>query len=192
MQHMKEVLSILRRFEHLGTRSLPNGTQLIGHVPHLAPEAYLHVVFPGLKKTDLSRMEMEIGRSFSPSLLELYSSCNGMTLFSGSLALYGLRTSYARTGDAVWQPFSIAIPNVDERLDGADQDAVFFGTYDWDGSLLYTSPKSPVVYRCTRDSTRPLNKWPSVQNMLLSEVRRIDKLFDANGKPIDDGVPTTP
>lgn len=192
MHWLDEVFSLLHSFDQLGTRQLPNGRQMLGHAPHVGPEAYLHILFPGLKRDGLKKLEAEAGRRLPDQLSELYSRCNGMILYSGSLSIYGLRTSYARTGDEAWQPFSIAIPNVDERINDADPDAVFFGSYDWDGSFLYTSTNSPVVYRCSRESARPLNKWQSVQEMLLSEVYRLSKLFDRNGKEIDEDVATIP
>lgn len=192
MRNFDDVWHLLHAFDHLGTRTLPDGTQLVGHVPHVGSEAYLHVVFPGLGSEQRISLEKVCGRPIPPWLLELYSEHNGMILFSGSLALYGLRASYGRSGDGAWQPFNLAEPNVDERMVDAPPEAVFFGTYDWDGSLLYTTANSQAVYRCSRDSPKPLNEWANVRLMLTAEVHRIGRLFDAGGRELDDSVPTTP
>jgi hypothetical protein len=45
MSAFDEVREVVNRSKGLGTRTLPDGTELIGHVPHIAREAYLHLMF---------------------------------------------------------------------------------------------------------------------------------------------------
>lgn len=177
---------------------LADGTELIGHVPQFGPAAYLHLLFPGLDDAELGALAAAVGgdatgRAMHADLLELYSRYNGLSLFSGSLSLYGLNTGLSmRKGDATWKPFSIETPNKHERIKNAPPELVFFGNYDWDGSLVYVSPKSPRVIRCARYSAEPLNEWPSVGEFLVSETRRIGRLFGVNGTQLDENIATTP
>ncbi len=188
----RELWAIVRKSEPLGVRKLPDGTILIGHVPQVAPEAYLHNVFPGLDRKGLNQIESLIGQPLPEPLRRFYTVFNGLDLFSSSLAIFGLRANYSRSGDDAWQPFDITLPNVDERIDNANDDTVFFGSYEWDGSLLYMNAEDPSVYRCSRESVEPLNQWSTLEEALIQETRRLDALFDTKGRKIDENRPTTP
>lgn len=194
MNYLKQLIDNLEeQYSALGARTLANGARLIGNVPHIAPEAYLHYVYPGLNSNEIQQLESEIKRKLPETLRAFYAQCNGLDLFAGSLSIFGLRDLFmeGEAGD-VGQPFSMEIPNVDERLADADDSFVFFGFYDWDGSQLYATPSSPRIIRCSRKSAKPLNTWPSLEAALTEEVRRLGKLFDEKGVPRDEDVPTTP
>lgn len=182
-----------KQYSALGERKLSNGARLIGHVPHVAPEAYLHSFFPGLDPDEIRGLENEIERELPEALEAFYARCNGLDLFAGSLSIFGLRDPFLE-GDAgeVGQPFSMVTPNVDERPADADDSFVFFGFYEWDGSLLYAAPSSPEVIRCSPESSEPLNTWPSLRAALTEEVKRLGKLFDRDGVKLDEDAPTAP
>src|SRR5271154_5424507 len=79
--------------------ALPNGVRLIGHVPHVGSEAFLHEIYPPLAECEIAELEESIGRHLPAALWSLYRVANGMHLFSGALSLSGLRRSFARSGD---------------------------------------------------------------------------------------------
>ena len=174
------LLGIISVAEVLGARTTASGTRLVGHVPHVAPEAYLHIVFPPLDGVRLSALEQAIGRPVPPAYRRLLSITNGLDLFSSSLSIYGHRTSYARAGDAARQPFSAVVPNTAERPPGIPNDAVVVGGYGRDGSQIYVL--DGAVYRCDRDNGAPLNMWPDLFSMLVTEARRLATHFDASGR----------
>jgi hypothetical protein len=180
------VLRIVRAAEVLGTRTTETGARLIGHVPHVAPEAYLHAVFAPLDGPGVGALEAEVGRPLPPTYRALLRAANGLTLFSDSLSVYGRRTDYRRTGDAVWQPFSAGPPNTLERPPGLSADAVVVAGYGSDGSKVYMGSDGAVV-RCGRDDAAPLNHWPDLFTMLTSEARRLASYFDASGRLTSGG-----
>lgn len=193
MDYIDDILSSLESYSSLGTRTLANGARLIGHIPAVAPEAYLHSVFPGLDQTGMARLEGVAGRPLPESLRALYSRCNGLILFNGALSLFGLRDPFLEGDEGdVGQPFSIDIPNLDERPGDAKDDMVFFGVYEWDGSLLYGRPGSAEVIRCRPDSVRPVTSWPSLAMALTGEVKRLRALHGRDGLPLYEDVPTAP
>lgn len=192
MDYFDRVVEILRSYETVGVRILENGTRLIGHVPHVAPEAWLHGLFPPLSATDIVRMESELGIQIPRMLSEYYARSNGMYAFSHHLYIRGIRRSFSRVGDDAWQPFSIRTPNVDERLRNAKPTSLFIGGYQPDGSKLFIDVADARVYRCGKLSAKPLNEWPSFDVMLESEVRRLATLFDLQGKILNPSKPTTP
>ncbi len=190
--YLDEVMEIVLKAEQLGSRRLSTGVRLIGHVPHVAPEAYFHVLYPPLDDTQILTVEQQIERPLPSELKDFYAHTNGIKLFAYAMTIDGLRHSYVRTGDEAWQPYSMDIPNVKERPRDADDSFVFIGGYRWDGSTLGMSPDSPVVYRCARYTAEPINEWPSFGDMLVSEARRLSALFDENGRKINEDLPTIP
>jgi len=186
------IMEVVNQANHLGSRILSSGVHFIGNIPHVAPEAYFHVVYPPMDDDQISALEHQIGRSLPEELQSFYKQSNGIKLFAYALSIDGMRHSYVRTGDDAWQPYSIITQNVQERPLDAPETLVFFGGYEYDGSSLGMSPESPVVYRFAPQSVTPLNEWSSFDDMLISEVRRLSKLFDEQGQLIDDEAPTTP
>lgn len=192
MRWKRELAKACKRFESLGSQSLKNGARLIGHVPHVAPEAYLFELFEGLGPRKLKQLEAHAGRKLPKALEGFFGEYNGMHLFAASLSLYGLRESYVRRGDAARQPFDIEDANRLERPQGTPDDVVFFGFYDWDGSQLAMSLGSPRVHRIKQDSVKVLTEWPTFDAMLSSEINRLSMLHDDEGRRISRKTRTTP
>ncbi|MDQ3996486.1 MAG: SMI1/KNR4 family protein [Gemmatimonadota bacterium] len=177
-----EVNAVIESARALGSRRLDDGTELIGHVPHVAPEAWLHILFPALTPEEIRQVEAEIGRPLGPTFSSVLAMHNGLSLFSDSLYIYGHRKSVRRTGAAVRQPFSIRTPNTLERPKDAAPSHLFVGGYESDGSHLYIDLRDSRVCRCTRRSAAPLNAWDDFFGMLNSEARRLATLFDSQGR----------
>lgn len=175
-----------------GSRQVANGAWLIGHVPDEGPEAYLHVIYAPLDDLAISQIERGIGRKLPESLRELYRCANGVNLFRGALAIYGLQGRPVRVGDDARRPFSIILYNGSERPADAQPDDVFFGFYNWDGSQLVATPQSKRVRRCREWTTEVINDWPTLDDMLFSETSRLSRMFDEMGRIKDADVPTTP
>lgn len=191
MQRFNEILSVIEAGRSLGCRALENGTQLIGHVPHVAPEAWLHLVFAPLTDTEIRELEEKILKRAIPAVYkEFLTLSNGLSLFSGSLSLDGFRKNYIRTGDAVWQPFALETPNIYERPRDARDSCFFIGGYKRDGSMLFL--ENERAFRCARNSVTPLNEWKDFWEMLVSETARLCTLFDDRGRKIDPKGSTTP
>lgn len=188
----RELMDVVDRARPLGFRTLENGTQLVGHLPDVGPEAWLHQIFGPLDETGIRRVEKQVGIKLPPEFEWFLRQANGLSLFSGSLAVYGLRESYARSGDAAWQPFAIDVPNTLERPRDGKGSSLFVGGYRADGSLLYIDADNSSVYRCSRDSARPLNQWPSLLEMLAREAKRLSRLFDEKGHKLDPKASTAP
>ncbi len=189
---MEAIQSVLERARPFGVQMLPDGTELIGRAPHIAAEAWLHILFAPLHQAELEELNKRVGRPVPQVLLELLLQTNGLSLFSDALAIFGLRRDFRRTADAAWQPFDIRTANVQERPSDAPEPAVFFGSYKSDGSLVYMDPDGDQVHRCSRDSARPLNTWKSLDEMLSSEVERLTGLFDSAGRKKDPRQSTAP
>ena len=173
-----------------GYRRLENGTELFGHVPHVAPEAWLHELFAPLVDDELAKLELSLGRPLPDDYAEWLRLCNGGHFFSMALSFDGLRRTNSRDPEAR-EPFALETPNLYERPDDAPEDALFFGFYRADGSHLYLGGDGKV-YRCARDSAKPLNDWDDFAAAVISELERLRDLFDQEGRPKDPDWPTSP
>src|SRR6516164_3727297 len=153
MDYLDNVLEIIDLYKHLGERVLTNGTRLVAPMPQIAPEAWLHAVYGPLSSSGVQRIEKELGCEVPAVFSDYLQRCNGMWLFSGAFSIYGLRSSYERTGDAAWQPFDLSTPNVEERPRGSKTSFFFVGGYSDDGSNLFIDRTDNKAYRCKQRST---------------------------------------
>ncbi len=192
IEKITSVQKALDRYALLGTKTIPGRVRLIGHVPHVAPEAYIHQIFEPLSEGDIRDLEQAVQSVFPDSLKKFYLVANGINLFSCSLVIYGRRIGAGRTGDDIWQPFSIVIPNTFERPKDAEPHHLLVGSYKWDGSKLVLDTLSGQVAWTPRGTVRAVKTWPSFMDMLSQETSRLDSLFDGQGRKLDHDKPTTP
>lgn len=191
----ENVLNTLNKYEGGGIRKLKNGTKMICHVPHVAPEAWLHTIYTSLSDEDINTLEDNIPVALPKDYKEFLKICNGINIFSGSLDVLGVRHSYSRIGDEAIQPYDI----IDENLgapEGAPESWLFFGGYSWDGTMvmfdLSEGTENNKVYLCARESAEILYEWNDFWSWLSEETDRLSKMFDLNGVKFDKDAPTCP
>jgi hypothetical protein len=189
---LNDLRALIESANSFGHRFADNGAELIGHVPHVAPEAWFHLLFPPLVDAQIDALQAALPVAIPEVFQQFLMMTNGCHLFSDSISIDGLRQDYSRTGDTVWQPYNIITPNTIERPEDAGANELFIGGYNWDGSRLYIDVDTLKVHRCEADSAKPLNTWGGFWAMLVSEVQRMSLLFDSKGRQIDPDLPTTP
>ncbi|NBV24712.1 MAG: hypothetical protein EBS05_22685 [Proteobacteria bacterium] len=188
---IEHVLQRLQEWEHLGTRTADNGSRLVAHTPRDFPEAYLHAYFAPVSEDRWKACKLVL----PAPLQQLYRECNGLYLFAGSLALYGIRAHYKRDDSAQFQPFDLFTHHEEDLLNyrkGLPAGAIFFGSYVKEGSPIYMTPDDPQVHRVLRRSARVVNSWPDLATFLATEYDRLDRLFSRAGYLLDPKTPTTP
>lgn len=193
MEQFIEVQQLLQKWTQSSRKTLSNGTELICHVPHIAPQAWLHILYAALDDNEIESLENELGQKIPSELKYFYEKYNGLNVFSDSLSIWGYRKSYERKGEGSIQPYSLVELNKERPTECPDS-WLFFGSYSWDGScvLFDTSKEDLKVYRCEDGTTKILSEWPNFSYWLLEEIKRLTNLFDEKGVEIDDNVPTTP
>lgn len=190
---ISHVLERFAEWENLGTKESDTGSRLIAHIPRDFPQAYLHRFFAPVPESAW----LAYGPGLTGQLHELYSSCNGLSLF-GSLSVWGLRGHYVRDLSAQFQPFDLATHHSEctrifHRLqDDQEDDRVFFGSYSEDGSAVFTRQASLEIYRVPRGSHKFTNRWPDLNTFLHSEYDRLDTLFTRAGYRADESASTLP
>jgi SMI1 / KNR4 family (SUKH-1) len=182
MHYFQEVFNILKKASIFGNQKVSGGAILFGRVAHIGPEAWLHTVYSPLDSLDIDLLEKEIGLEVPESFREFLELSNGINVFSDSLSIDGWRPSFNRSSDER-QPYSIVTPNLYERPPGLQKEMLLVGGYSYgNGYCLYIDPRSEFVFQCSRSDARPLKRWESFGEMLVSEVRRLDELFDGRGR----------
>jgi hypothetical protein len=194
MNYFEEVKKELFKYKYLGEETVSDtGALLIGHAPHIAPQAWLHKIYPVLNDDDIAIVESNLNtRIPSDYKYFLQHNSNGLNIFVATFALNGHRKQLGRSIAASRQPFGLDIPNVDERPDNAKDSYFFIGSYSWDGSKLYIDKETGKVHYCDRWDAASLYKWNSFEEMLVSEVKRICDLFDEKGVTKDPAKCPTP
>ena len=189
---LSHTLDRLKAFAYLGEQYLEDGTHLIGKAPHIAPLAWLHSIYPPLVDTDIRFLDNELKHPIPNSYREFLKITNGLNVFNTAISLYGLRKNYNRTINEVWQPFDIITPNIDEIPKNAVGEVLIIGSYDWDGSLLFTDCLTEKVYLCDREDITPKFRWDSLYQMLDTEINRLIGIHDREGKELFPDESTLP
>jgi len=186
---------ILRKWENGGKKVLTNGTELLCHVPHVAPQAWFHIMYTALSSQEIKDFEELSPIPFPIEYKEFLSKANGINIFSDSLSIWGLRHSYQRTGEEALQPYDLLSLN-SERPKGCSDTWLFFGSYSWDGTrVMFDMAEGTFnnkVYRCPRRSTQIIQEWPSFWVWLDSEINRLAHLYDAKGVKYNKQASTAP
>jgi len=193
MFYFKEIKEELDKFENLGYEVSELGTKLIGKALHSAPMAWIHSIYKTIDSDDINILEKDLKIIIPDSYKDFLMNCsNGLTLFTSTFNLDGYRKVLGRGIEASRQPYSILIPNLDERPENSKPNYFFIGSYEWDGSKLYIDTKTNKVHYCEMNDSTSLYQWNSFEDMLLAETKRIIKLFDEKGVIINENKPTTP
>lgn len=170
-------------YENLGVKRYSNGTTKYGHVPEVAPQAYLITVFNPISTEELNALESSIGyaipNEYSSFLMDF---SNGLNLFITCFCLYGFVGKINRQIGAAPQPFSLSLLNIYERPKNSKDTFFFIGGYDYDGSKLYIDKQTGEVHYCKKNDSASLYCWKNFEDMLSSEIKRLSSLFDDNGK----------
>jgi hypothetical protein len=182
------ILGRFAEWEHLGSKQSETGSRLIAHTPRDYPQAYLHRFFAPVPEAALR----DYGVPLVGQLRDFYSACNGLSLFAGSLDLWGLRAHYVRDASASFQPFDLALHHGERAGRFNFSDGVFFGSYSEDGSAVFARASSLEICRVSSDSRQPLNRWADLPTFLDSEYDRLDKLFTRAGYLAGEEASTLP
>lgn len=170
-------------YENLGIKSYNNGTIKYGHIPDVAPQAYLITVFSPISTIELSILESSIGQDIPNEYSSfLMNFSNGLNLFLSRFCLYGFVSRINRQIGAIPQPFSLSQLNIYEHPKNSKDTFFFIGGYDYDGSKLYIDKQTGEVHYCKKNDSTSLYHWKNFDDMFSSEIKRLSAFFDDNGR----------
>ena len=186
---------LLSKYSHLGKKYIEEtGATIIGHAPHIAPEAYLNMAFEPLSKEDILHLESRLHQIIPDPYKDfLMKVSNGATVCC-ELFLYG----YRRYSDKdkgiiyVFEPYDLEDINCRDWVTKPSPNMFFFGSYDWNGDELYMDRESLEIVLCSTPDLTPLYKWKSFDDFLQEEVNRLYTMFDENGVQLNESSSPLP
>jgi hypothetical protein len=179
-EYFNIILPIIYKAKSFGYLKMKNGAQLFGRVPHVAPEAWLHATHSPLSETEIAKIECAIGLSLPSSLSKFYRVTNGLKVFSCELSIFGLRKTMGRSDEDVRQPFCIITPNTLEKREFDPENCINIGA-DADGFQYWMDCQNQTIMEYDRGSNVLCRAWPSLGDMLVSEIKRISADFNEIG-----------
>lgn len=181
--YIKEVLRPLSEHLRLGSKVNEVGTQLIGHVPHVAPKAYFHVIYAPLKDEELKALETNLDRSLPIQFKHFLSFANGLDIYSGYLSVLGF-VPHKRKAEVHPHnyPGNILVSNVQGRIRGLKHNSVIVGFYKFDGSYVCVEESGKVFRFDANGDGKTIQEWPSFDTWIIFEIKYLRKCFDEAGK----------
>ena len=170
---------------HLGESLSTSGTIRIAHVPHVAPKAWLHRLYPGCPVAEIDDAERRMRRPVPLAWRHTLEDHNGLHLFVAGLFLYGVLAGGLVTRSSEDpQPFSLEGPNCESRPRGgvlAPDDFVIGGASVGTARryLLCEDNSFAIV---TKDGSRLLSRWESLGELLMSEYEATRRMYDREGR----------
>src|SRR5215469_5528039 len=171
------IFEVLHRWDHLASVRLENGSELLGHVPHVAELAYFHRIPAALPNDRLAEKLSRFRTKIPADLICLYRRANGLSLFNDTLSVLGFRENHQRSDflAASAQPYSVDRSDRYERARGLQHSDVIVGVYGPDVHYL-VSGSSDQVFLCPRnDGTHVIERWVDFRTMLTDLVQRLAK-----------------
>lgn len=166
-------------YKSLGYKILNDGTELFGNDKQIAPQAWLHQIFPPLKNNEISIIEDQLEQTLPNSLLDFYQQMNGFRVFVIQFSVSGLRKNFSSSIESTWQPTSIEIKNLYERPSKAKEEYIFIGFYSKNGNLVYINTKNENVSICTVNNADPIKTWKNLSEFFVEELESIFSIHGA-------------
>ena len=183
----EKIIKPLEAWSQLGEVTNDMGTRLIGHVPHIAPKAYLHVVYAPSDSEEFAELDERLGRPVPAQLKRFFEFTNGMMIFSGSIRVMGFVPHKRKAEVHVYNyPSDIETPNSGARIKGLRDDAVVVGFYKHGGSYAVIDSDGSVARFDPKGIGKLIQEWPDFDTWLFSEIERLSEYFDENGKMTAD------
>jgi hypothetical protein len=158
----------------------------------VAPDAYLNILFKPAPTDVLSDVGSKL--KMPAPVLELLAQHNGAMLFSTSLSLYGVvrqGQQLNRSDPFSLPPFNIEIENRSWPPPDRDRFLKIAG-YGFDGSGVCIDRLNLHIFVFHRGDKEPYSSWPTLDDWLNSEIRRLAEMFDQSGKCLVDESQTLP
>lgn len=179
----ERVLAPLQKWSHLGSLVNEAGTDLIGHIPHVAPKAYLHAIYAPSESDEFPLLEERVGRAIPPPLAVFYTRANGMQLFLNVLSVAGFYPNKRKFDSHPHNyPFPVTLHNTSGRPRGLDYEAVVVGKYLGDQSLVSIEGDGIVLRYDAMGDGSVMQEWLDFDTWLISEIAYFSQFFDSEGK----------
>lgn len=163
-------------------RTTQSGARTYGHVPQVAPEAYLHTFHAGATSEQLMQLGEQLGRAVPEYWQGALLACNGVVLFVRCLSLCGVLTDglMRRTGDPA--PHSLWEANRGQRPRGRavrGDDFVVGSLVIVNDVSVYVLRSDDTLARVDRTGRKLQREWDTLDELLIDEYEELGRLYKA-------------
>lgn len=173
------VLAVVDRFA--STEDIREaGGRLVRPLPWVGTHAYLHRLYSPCTEDEVAALATLVGRQPPQQYRRFLMLSNGLSLFHESLSVYGIRESFDRTPSvAQWQPYSVAVENLDRM--GLRPDDFCVGSVGPECDKIVWREASDDIARLSREDGVFHESWPSFADFLKSESKRFSQYHESTG-----------
>jgi hypothetical protein len=181
------------RWKTNGIRETNNswGAVEICPTPHIGKYAWLHTIYKGLSREDITHLENKMFKKIPEDYKEYLSYMNGAELFSGNLTLYGFSQSkinlVIRDGVEAIQPYDMVVENLDYKR--IPPTWLRIGSI-WKKRNEIFMDSGGRVYACEYRKNEVVKDWPSFWEYLLFQVESFTTKYDERGVALDEARPS--
>ncbi|MDZ4393309.1 SMI1/KNR4 family protein [Cypionkella sp.] len=183
--HLEQI--IRQKYDPMGFIDAQHGAYKTGHVPHVAPLAYLCIRYAGLDDVEIDKAESECDRYIPEPYRELLRHMNGARMLGVSL-LGGIGGSVDRSAIGIGQPISLRYQNAIGRPDYIPNGHLGIGAINgpWfsQGHLYLTSTGEVELYNARFNMIGA--RWPSLAVFLEDELSRRFSIYDDEGRILEN------
>lgn len=184
--YQQKILSLLNHSSNGSDMLTVSGTRAIGHLPCIAPQAYMHVIYPPLEEREIIELQNRIQPlNVHESLLDLFRCSNGMHIFFRK----GFRVfGFAPVGsgsieDHFKYPSDIFSINGSVRVKGSIPTEITIGWYLEDSSYVNLGGNGSVLRFKPANPKQVIQYWPDIKTWLSTEIERLNKVWQFSMLP---------
>lgn len=172
-----EISSILDSGSGAGNKVSDSGAVFLGHMPEIAPKAYIHVIYPPIdEESILALSEILKPVSLPTSLVDFFRYANGMNVFfKKGFRVFGYVPAENRVSEGFFDyPDDILHANGDIRIKGSKSTDITIGWYLADSSYVNLEESGNVVRFKPANPKQVIQCWPDIKSWLSSEIERLN------------------
>jgi hypothetical protein len=174
----KQVMRLVQRSSNSGDMTNETGTRLIGHLPHLAPKAYLHIVYSALDETELVDLAVRLGKAVPSQFGQFLTNANGLSVFLDRIRVFGyVPLPPKRRASTHVHNYStdVVLPNVSARVRGLRPNAIAVAGYRLDGSYVSIEQDGTAIRFDPKSHGDAIETWPDFDTWLISEISALSR-----------------
>lgn len=178
----RSVLAIVDRYRTAQDQDFASGARLVCPLPWIHQNAWLHRVMPPCSEDGIATLAPSTITQPPEELAEFLRCANGLSLFNGSLTVYGVRGDFSRNMEtALVLPYDLADHHIAWSRHFS-RDDFLIGTIGPDADPCVWRAADGRIDRITQQDGNVLEFWPSFHDWLMTEAERYAACHGGDGR----------
>lgn len=179
------VVAIIDRNRTEKDHTFPNGARLVCNLTWIHHNSWLHRVMPPCSEDAVASLAPKTGRQPPRELVDFLRHANGVSLFNGSLSIFGVRGDFSRNPEtAQLLPYDLANHHWGWSRH-FNRDDFLVGSCGPDVNPCVWRAFDASIDRIDQTSGDVLESWPSFQDWLIGEAEWFSSCHHADGHLVE-------